>query len=317
MDANPAIDLLLAIKDNGERESLAAVLRSRPGIRVATYPSAKASLDTLRRARVDAVVCSSDIDDCPWDRFAAVLHSGRLGSASVPLYILCDRGQEPLIMSQADLSTSVLPRGSAVGTADDLIARIRTRVRPTVLIVEDEPNPAFLARCSLQKDFDVDTAVDAEQGLTLWRARRHDLILLDLMLPGMSGAEMQRLVLQEHPQQAIIVLTAHPTLDNHQNLILSGAVEFLSKPVSDHDLSSACTLAIRRVRTQLLSEELEANSQRLHSLSSRIHVANYSLRAGRTDQASMHLQRAIGQCDTEPTDDEWTTLLGETGISRR
>ena len=60
-----------------------------------------------------------------------------------------------------------------------------------------------------------------------WRARRHELILLDLMLPGMSGADLLPLRLKDRPDQPVIVLTAYDALERHQELMLSGATEFL------------------------------------------------------------------------------------------
>ena len=63
-------------------------------------------------------------------------------------------------------------------------------LKTTLLVIEDYPDTVDLIHRILSKQFDIETAQDGESGLAAWQARRHDLVLLDVMLPRMSGEQV-------------------------------------------------------------------------------------------------------------------------------
>lgn len=317
MDAARSIDLLLAIRDSGERRSLTAVFKRLLKARVSGHETARSALTSAQTTSFDAAVCSPLLGDAQWHQFASILHSKNFGYSDMPVCVLCQPGEEERLQPLTDLQTFLIPYTDDNTVVHNIEEIVHRRVRPTLLIVEDEPNPALFAQTVLKKDFAVELATSAEDALLAWRSRRHDLILLDLMLPGMSGADLQRIILAEAPQQPIIILTGNPSVENHKDLVLGGATDFLAKPSTEHELRHACTAAIWSARTRHLAARASEQGERAHILSSRIRVASYSLRTGRTEQASQHLDRALRQCNSQPTDDEWTALLSEFPDSRR
>jgi len=113
----------------------------------------------------------------------------------------------------------------------------------TILVVEDEPTLRETLAEALETDgFHVITAADGREALTRFRADRPDLVLLDLMLPELSGVEVCR-ILRAESATPIIMLTAKDSeLDKVVGLEL-GADDYVTKPFSLRELTA-------RIRTQ-------------------------------------------------------------------
>lgn len=125
--------------------------------------------------------------------------------------------------------------------------------RPTLLVIEDSDATVAVIRHTLAWRFDLEVARDGIAGLEAWLARRHDLILLDLMLPRLSGEEILKQVMTHHPTQAVVVMTAHGTAERFQNMMAEGAADLLSKPFTPEQLRQVCELALRRQDYMLLN----------------------------------------------------------------
>jgi DNA-binding response OmpR family regulator len=117
----------------------------------------------------------------------------------------------------------------------------------TVLVVEDEPTVReTLAESLVEDGLRVTTAADGPQALERFRADKPDLVLLDLMLPGMSGIEVCR-VLRAESSVPILMLTARDSeLDKVLGLEL-GADDYVTKPFSLHELQARIRALLRRV----------------------------------------------------------------------
>ena len=107
----------------------------------------------------------------------------------------------------------------------------------TVLIVEDNPHTIELVRLYLGRDgHKVLAAVDGIEGLRLAREARPDLVVLDLMLPGLDGMEICR-VLRQESEVPIVMLTARVEEDRLAGLEL-GADDYVTKPFSPRELAA-------------------------------------------------------------------------------
>ena len=122
-------------------------------------------------------------------------------------------------------------------------------MRPKALVVEDEAmTRALLAQLLGALDCDVDLAIDGEQALAQLRSHDYDVVLLDIILPGMSGIEVMEALWRDRPHAlaCIIVVTG---LDVREIRSLFPAVhETLSKPVLPGRLREAvrsCLIAPR------------------------------------------------------------------------
>jgi two-component system response regulator MprA len=115
-----------------------------------------------------------------------------------------------------------------------------------VLVVEDEPNIAdFIRRGLVYKGYEVDTAASGEDALETARERLPDLVILDLMLPGMDGVEVCRR-LRAADDVPIIMLTARDALSDKVEGLEAGADDYVTKPFQFAELLARVRAALRR-----------------------------------------------------------------------
>ena len=118
--------------------------------------------------------------------------------------------------------------------------------RKRVLIVEDDHKTADIVRLYLEKDgYDVACSHDGRDGLDAVRASPPDLVVLDLLLPGMSGLDVCRTLRSEF-DVPIIVLTALSTEQDKLNGLDLGADDYVTKPFSPRELAARVRAVLRR-----------------------------------------------------------------------
>jgi len=118
----------------------------------------------------------------------------------------------------------------------------------TVLVIEDDANTAALVVLYLEREgFRPLTAADGPKGLELAKRHSPDLVILDLMLPGMDGWELCRR-LRRHADIPVIMLTARgEEIDRVAGLTL-GADDYVVKPFSPRELVARVQAVLRRMR---------------------------------------------------------------------
>ncbi|MCK4458701.1 MAG: response regulator, partial [Methanosarcinales archaeon] len=130
--------------------------------------------------------------------------------------------------------------------------------RQKILAVDDEPMNVELLDGYLSLDYDIISAYSGEEALEAVKAEKPDLILLDIMMPGMDGYEVSR-VLKEDPATRftpIIMVTALSDVDDRIKGSDAGSDEFLTKPVDKTELLSRvkALLHTKCLHDNLLSE---------------------------------------------------------------
>jgi two-component system alkaline phosphatase synthesis response regulator PhoP len=116
-----------------------------------------------------------------------------------------------------------------------------------ILVVDDERKIVELVRLYLEKDgYRVLVATDGLDGLELARQKRPDLILLDLMLPGMDGLDVCR-ILQAESDVPIIMLTARTTDEDKLIGLGLGADDYVTKPFNPREVVARVRAVLRRV----------------------------------------------------------------------
>jgi DNA-binding response OmpR family regulator len=127
---------------------------------------------------------------------------------------------------------------AAVSAAEPALA-------PAVLVIEDEPGIVdFLKRGLQSEGFAVASALDGIEGRRRALSESFDLVVLDLMLPGLAGMEVLASLRQAKPDLPVIVLTARGEIEDRVAGLDGGAVDYLVKPFSLAEL-------LARMRAQL------------------------------------------------------------------
>ena len=117
-----------------------------------------------------------------------------------------------------------------------------------ILVVEDEENILEAVRYSLEgQGYETLTATDGVTGLSLTRTERPDLVILDVMLPGMDGLEVCRAIRREHDMPVLILTAKVEEIDRIVGLEL-GADDYITKPFSMRELMARVKAHIRRYR---------------------------------------------------------------------
>jgi two-component system response regulator RegX3 len=130
-----------------------------------------------------------------------------------------------------------------------------------ILIIEDERPLAEAVQFSLAREgFEVDIALDGEAGWRKFKGGSYDLVLLDLMLPGMDGVEVCRLMRQEGNTPIIMLTAKDAELDKILGLEM-GADDYVTKPFNMRELIARVRAVLRRAaaeREEPASGRLEA-----------------------------------------------------------
>lgn len=134
-----------------------------------------------------------------------------------------------------------------------------------ILVVEDERKIAEIIKAYLEKDgYTVTVTASGAEALTLADSSRYDLIVLDLMLPDLSGEDVCS-ALRQHSDVPIIMVTARTAEDEKIYGLNIGADDYLAKPFSPRELAARVKSILRRVHsdTEFLAETISFDNERL------------------------------------------------------
>lgn len=132
--------------------------------------------------------------------------------------------------------------------------------KPRVLVVDDEKRIRDGCQKTLTLEgFEVATAESGELSLNILENEHFDVILLDLMMPGLPGMDVLSRVKGLHPDTVIIVITGYATLEHAIEAMKKGAFDFISKPFSTQELRTVVSKALQYIRT--LEDIVNENSR--------------------------------------------------------
>jgi len=159
-------------------------------------------------------------------------------------------------------------------------------MKPYILIVEDEAALITLLHYNLEKEgFEVGEAVDGEEALFMIRERRPDLVVLDWMLPSLSGIEVCRRIrrMPEHKNLPIIMLTARGEETDRIRGLDSGADDYVVKPFSPSELVARIKAVLRRLRPALSEESISYSDLRMDLAAHKVTREGAAIHLGPTE----------------------------------
>jgi putative two-component system response regulator len=218
--------------------------------------------------------------------------------------------------------------------------------RPTLLLVDDEPNNLQVLRHILQEQYRLLFARDGDKALQLARSETVDLILLDVMMPGMTGLEVCRQLKQDPATAAVPVIFVTALSDSRDEAegFAAGGVDYITKPVSPPIVQARVRTHLSLVRVEELVEtrlqiiqrlgraaEFKDNETGLHVIRMSHYSRELALAAGCSarfaddllNAAPMHDIGKIGIPDTilqkpgKLDEDEWKIMRSHAEIGAR
>lgn len=160
-----------------------------------------------------------------------------------------------------------------------------------ILLVEDEPGIQELLKLNLgQAGHQVTAASDAEDALQYLKSALPDVILLDWMLPGMSGIDLCKRLRSDNRYQPvpIIMLTARGEEQDRVAGLDTGADDYITKPFSPRELVSRIRAVLRRRAPQMTEEEVDIAGLKLDPVSHRVSGNGTPIDLGPTEFRLLH-----------------------------
>lgn len=120
-----------------------------------------------------------------------------------------------------------------------------------ILIIEDEETlRESLKRVFQREGYQVEAVESAEPALELYEETNYDLILTDIILPGITGIELLKRVKEINPEQIIIIMTAFASLETAVETLRAGAYDYIVKPIIHEELKQIVKNALRQKSLQ-------------------------------------------------------------------
>ena len=114
-----------------------------------------------------------------------------------------------------------------------------------ILVVDDEINVCKSIRQALLNEaYEIDTSLSGEDALKKEDVKRYDVIVADLMMPGLSGLDLLQALKGKNSSAKVIMITGYPTLKNTVQSVQLGAFDFLPKPFLPSDLRNVVARAL-------------------------------------------------------------------------
>lgn len=159
-------------------------------------------------------------------------------------------------------------------------------MKPAILLVEDDPSLIELVRYNLEAaDFDVAVEMDGDGGLMAIRERDFDLVILDWMMPNMSGIEVVRQIRRMNDKRAtpVIMLTARGEETDKIRGLDAGADDYVVKPFSPAELVSRVRALLRRSTPDMGAETLAYEDLEMDLVSHKVNRGGRSVHLGPTE----------------------------------
>lgn len=140
-----------------------------------------------------------------------------------------------------------------------------------ILVVEDEKGVANFIKKGLEEEqYTIDLAVDGEEGVSLAFANEYDLMILDIMLPGLSGLEICKQIRKKNIQTPVMMLTAKDAVNDKVAGLDCGADDYMTKPFSFEEFLARIRALLRRKQDSLV--ELRYGVLRIDTLSHKVYA---------------------------------------------
>lgn len=159
-----------------------------------------------------------------------------------------------------------------------------------ILLVEDDPKISSFVRIGLESNlFIVDTAYDSTMGEKLAFSRKYDIIILDVIIPGISGFELCKKIRNNYILTPVIMLTSLDSVEDKVSGFDCGADDYLTKPFSFQELLARIRALNRRNRETLVNPNLKVLDLELDSITKKVSRNNMEINLTATEYKILEL----------------------------
>ncbi|MFZ0043274.1 MAG: response regulator transcription factor [Solirubrobacteraceae bacterium] len=195
---------------------------------------------------------------------------------------------------------------------------------PNIVVIEDEPGIVdFIDRGLSARGFQVQTALDGRRGLDLALGEQVELVVLDLMLPLLSGREVLAELVKQRPGLPVIVLTARGELEDRVDGLEAGAVDYVVKPFALAELEArigaqlraarqapATTLRRAGLEVDLLARRVRVNGREARLSNTEFDLLAYFMNHPGRVLSRTQIQRAVWGYDHDPSTNVVDVYIG-------
>lgn len=179
----------------------------------------------------------------------------------------------------------------------ELTRTYHSGVMARLLVVDDEPRiVSFVSRALAAEGYGVDSAQDGARALELVRARSYELVILDLLLPGVDGVSVLREIMESRPEQRVLVLSALSDVESKVQCLDLGASDYVAKPFSLAELVARVRARVRQPNGAAAERFLRVGAVTLDLLR---RTADAGRGPVRLSEREAHLLRHLMQRDGE------------------
>lgn len=126
----------------------------------------------------------------------------------------------------------------------DILARI--------LIVDDEDIVLKSCLRVLQKlDYEIETAYSGQTALDQLDKKKYDIVVTDLMMPGMDGMQLLEEIKKRYPEMIVIIFTGYATVDTARQALKAGAFDYIPKPFTPDELRNVLEHAVKSLKNKM------------------------------------------------------------------
>jgi two-component system NtrC family response regulator len=173
-----------------------------------------------------------------------------------------------------------------------------------ILIVEDDDGLRQVTQVQLEREgYDTNSAVSAEEAFQILEKSPQQLVITDLNLPGISGIDLLKRIRMDHPETAVIVMTAFGTVQTAVDAMKAGAYDYITKPIHPYELKALVKRSLDHHRLLQEVQDLRSCLDRKYGFEKIIGSAPVLLAA---------LDVAARMASTETT----VLIYGETGTGK-
>lgn len=159
-----------------------------------------------------------------------------------------------------------------------------------ILLVEDDPKISTFVKIGLESNnYAVDTAFDGIMGERLALSKNYEVIILDIVIPGISGFQLCKNIRQNSILTPVIMLTSLDSVDDKLTGFDCGADDYLIKPFSFRELMARIKALSRRNRETFVSPVLKALDLELDSISRKVRRAERDIKLTPTEYKILEL----------------------------